>query len=229
MMVTCNRVSRTYGTSDRPVHAVQDVTLSISDGEFLAITGPSGSGKSTLLHLIGSLDTLSSGHLEVAGLPLESASEAEKTQYRREMLGIIFQFFNLLPTLTVEENVMLPLTLQGSRRTPARNRALELLHLVGLEQRGTHFSGELSGGEMQRVAIARALAHEPKLVIADEPTGNLDSRNRDRILDILRKIHEDQLTTLIVVTHEEEVAQAGSRRVHMADGKLVQDSSSSDS
>ncbi len=220
-MISCRQVSRSFVSGDRTIPAVSEVDLEIDSGEFLAITGASGSGKSTLLHLIGSLDAPDSGELVVDGLGLHSATEAEKTIFRQRDIGIIFQFFNLMPTLTVAENVMMPLMLRGEKRAVAGKRAAELLDLVGLPQRNDHLSHQLSGGEMQRVAIARALVHEPKLVIADEPTGNLDSKNRDRVLEILGKIHDEKLATLVVVTHEDAVAEAASRQVEMRDGKLV--------
>jgi len=220
-MIRCHQLTRVYTSGDLSVPAVREVDLEIATGEFVAITGPSGSGKSTLLNLIGSLDTPDSGEIVVAGLPLHRATEAEKTEFRRRDIGIVFQFFNLMPTMTVLENVLLPLSLRGDDLRAGRMRAADLLALVGLETRQTHFPHQLSGGEMQRVAFARALIHSPRLVIADEPTGNLDSQNRDRILEVLREIHGKGLATLVVVTHEEEVAASASRRVEMADGRLA--------
>lgn len=219
-MIRCCQLSRSFGTEDRPVNAVRQVDLEIAKGEFLAITGASGSGKSTLLHLIGSLDEPDSGELYVDDLALHRASEREKTEYRRRDVGVVFQFFNLMPTMTVEENVMMPLLLRGDARGPAEERARGLLDLVGLSERRTHLSNQLSGGEMQRVAIARALSHQPKLIIADEPTGNLDSKNRDKVLDILGQIHRDGLATLVVVTHEDIVAEQASRQIEMRDGQI---------
>ena len=200
---------------------MRGVDLEVDAGEFLAITGASGSGKSTLLHLIGSLDTPDEGELHVDGLALHSASDPEKTTFRRESIGVVFQFFNLMPTMTVLENVMLPLVLRGDGGKAARERAQQLLELVGLSERTSHFSHQLSGGEMQRVAIARALSHKPRLVIADEPTGNLDSKNRDRVLEILSQIHDEKMATMVIVTHEEEVAEAASRRIEMQDGRIL--------
>lgn len=220
-MISCRQVTRTFVSGDRSIPAVQAVDLEVESGEFLAITGASGSGKSTLLHLMGSLDTPDGGELDVAGLSLHRATEAEKTQFRQRDVGIIFQFFNLMPTLTVAENVMMPLLLRGEKRGGSSDRATELLDLVGLGQRSDHLSHQLSGGEMQRVAIARALAPKPKLIVADEPTGNLDSKNRDRVLEILGQIHDEKLATMVVVTHEDAVAEAASRQVEMRDGKLV--------
>lgn len=201
--------------------AVREVDLHIDDGEFVAITGPSGSGKSTLLNLIGSLDAPDSGAIVVAGLALHVASETEKTEFRRRDIGIVFQFFNLMPTMTVRENVVLPLALRGDALRSGRGRAEELLQLVGLESRAAHYPHQLSGGEMQRVALARALIHAPRLIIADEPTGNLDSVNRDLVIEVLRDIHRRGLATLVVVTHEEEMAEAASRRLEMRDGRVV--------
>jgi putative ABC transport system ATP-binding protein len=220
-MIHCRDLCRSYSSGDLFVPAVRDINLRIEAHEFVAITGPSGSGKSTLLNLIGSLDAPEAGEITVAGLALHRATETEKTEFRRRDIGIVFQFFNLMPTMTVRENVLLPLALRGDDLRAGRDRARELLTLVGLEARLEHFPHQLSGGEMQRVAFARALIHAPGLVIADEPTGNLDSENRDRVIQVLRRIHEEKRATLVVVTHEEEVAQAASRRVEMRDGRIV--------
>jgi putative ABC transport system ATP-binding protein len=225
-MIRCRRLTRTYASEGQPVPAVRGVDLDVAAGEFLAITGASGSGKSTLLNLIGSLDAPDSGEIEVAGLALHRATEAEKTRFRRRDLGIVFQSFNLMPTMTVEENIRLPWLLRGDdpKSRELAERVGELLGLVGLQERRRHYPHQLSGGEMQRVAFARALVHRPALVIADEPTGNLDSRNRDRIIETLGAIHRDGLATLVVVTHEEAVAAAASRRIMMADGQIVEGS-----
>jgi ABC-type lipoprotein export system ATPase subunit len=220
-MIHCRDLCRSYSSGELFVPAVRDINLGIEPSEFVAITGPSGSGKSTLLNLIGSLDAPDSGEITVAGLALHRATETEKTDFRRRAIGIVFQFFNLMPAMTVRENVLLPLALRGDDPRPGRERARELLALVGLEARLEHFPHQLSGGEMQRVAFARALIHAPSLLIADEPTGNLDSENRDRIIEILGRIHAEQRATLVVVTHEEEVAAAASRRVEMRDGRVV--------
>jgi len=220
-MIHCHQLSRSYASGDLHVPAVREVDLHIGAGEFVAITGPSGSGKSTLLNLIGSLDAPDAGELVVAGLAMHRATEAEKVEFRRHEIGIVFQFFNLMPTMTVRENVLLPLALRGDDLRQGRESASDLLRLVGLEQRAEHYPHQLSGGEMQRVALARALIHAPRLLIADEPTGNLDSVNRDLVIKVLRDIHGRGLATLVVVTHEEEVAEAASRRLEMRDGRLV--------
>ena len=206
-----------------PVHALDGLSLEIAEREFAAVTGPSGCGKSTLLHLLGGLDRPTSGELFVGDLALHSADETALTQYRRRDLGIVFQFFNLLPTMNVLENVSLPLLLAGQPPARTRPRALELLDLVGMTPRAGHFVHQLSGGEMQRTAIARALVHRPRLLLADEPTGNLDSRNAERVLETLVTVAAAGLTTLVIVTHAEEVARAASRRVRLRDGKMTND------
>jgi putative ABC transport system ATP-binding protein len=202
------------------VCALDGVSLEIARGEFAAVTGPSGCGKSTLLNLLGGLDRPDSGELFVDGLALHRAGETALTEYRRHRLGIVFQFFNLLPAMTVAENVELPLLFAGAPRRAMRERALALLDLVGLTQRAGHHPHQLSGGEMQRAAIARALVHEPALLLADEPTGNLDTANAGRVMDALLKIASQRLTTLVVVTHSEAVAEMAPRRIRLLDGKI---------
>jgi putative ABC transport system ATP-binding protein len=209
-------VSRIY--PDAGVSAVDDVSLEIERNEFAVITGPSGCGKSTLLHLIGGLDAPTSGEIFVDGTALHLAGDAERTLYRRRKIGVVFQFFNLLPTMNVVENVMLPLLLDG--RAEATEEANELIKLVGLGARANHFPGELSGGELQRAAIARALIHHPAILLADEPTGNLDSANAARVLEIFGEVAAKDLTTIIIATHSEQVAAVAGRRVQMHDGRL---------
>lgn len=202
------------------MHAVDHVTLEIERGESVAITGPSGCGKSTLIHLLAGLDTPTSGQIVVDGLDLTNANDADLTEYRRRRLGLVFQFFNLLPTMNLLENVSFPLLLQNVARAEAERRAREVIELVGLSERTHHFAHQLSGGEQQRTAIARALVHEPVLLIADEPTGNLDSKSAGAVIDVLERIGAERRTTLIVVTHSEEVARIASRRLEMRDGRL---------
>jgi putative ABC transport system ATP-binding protein len=215
-MVKLDRVTRRY--SDVP--ALDAVSLEIARGEFVTVTGPSGCGKSTLLNLLGGLDQPDSGEIFVDGLALHSASDAALTDYRRRRLGIVFQFFNLLPAMTVAENVELPLLLAGAPRRAMRDRALALLDTVGLSARAGHHPHQLSGGEMQRAAIARALVHEPALLLADEPTGNLDSASADRVMAALLKIASQKLATLVVVTHSEAVADMAPRRIRLLDGRI---------
>ena len=208
-------------SAGRPaIRALDRLTLDIARHEFAAITGPSGCGKSTLLHLLGGLDTPSAGELFVGGLALHSADEKALTQYRRHDLGIVFQFFNLLPTMSALENVCLPLLLAGEPMVRVRPRAMDLLDLVGLAPRAGHFVHQLSGGEMQRTAIARALIHEPMLLLADEPTGNLDTAGAQRVIGVLQKVASQALTTMVIVTHSEDVASVASRRIRLRDGRL---------
>jgi lipoprotein-releasing system ATP-binding protein len=220
-LIRLRNVTREYGPPEGRVRALDDLTLDIAPHEFVAVTGPSGCGKSTLLHLLGGLDTPTAGELFVGNLPLHDAGENALTQYRRRDLGIVFQFFNLLPTMNVLENVSLPLLLAGVSPGKIRPQAMELLEMVGLVPRATHFAHQLSGGEMQRTAIARALIHRPRLLLADEPTGNLDSAGARMVIDVLRKIAAQALTTMLIVTHSEEVANAAFRRICLRDGRLV--------
>jgi putative ABC transport system ATP-binding protein len=220
-LISLRNISRHYRSGERAVHALDDVTLEIGRGEFVAVTGPSGCGKTTLMHLLAGLDAPTSGEIYVDGLALHNASDAELTEYRRRRLGLVFQFFNLLPTMNVIENVSFPLLLQGVPHLESEQRARELLELVGMSDRASHFVHQLSGGEQQRTAIARALIHKPSLLIADEPTGNLDSSSAEMVMRVLGQIGDDKLSTLIVVTHSPEVARAASRRIEMRDGRIV--------
>jgi putative ABC transport system ATP-binding protein len=221
-MIELRNVTRRYQQGENVVLALDDVSLRIEPEEFVAVTGESGSGKSTFLHLIGGLDKPDNGEVLVNGLALQAASDKELTKYRAHDLGIVFQFFNLLPTLNVLENVCLSLEFQGVKFREAATRAREMLQLVGMEKRERHFVHQLSGGEMQRTAIARALVHRPKVVLADEPTGNLDAANADKVLEIFRRIADEHLTTLIVVTHSLEVADTADRGIHLRSGKIVE-------
>lgn len=213
------KASRSYGSP--PVTALDAVSLLINRGEFVAITGPSGSGKSTLLNLLGGLDHPTSGEVIVDGVHLESARDRELTLYRRNKLGIVFQFFNLLPSMSVAENVEMPLLLRGDPPSKVRAAALEMLDLVSMTHRANHFPHQLSGGEMQRAAIARALIHTPSLLLADEPTGNLDSENASQVLEVIAKIASRRTTTVIMVTHSDSVAALADRRIRMMDGHIA--------
>lgn len=220
-MISLIDVHRCYSGEGREVRAVDGVSLEIARHEFVALSGPSGCGKSTLMHLLAGIDRPTRGEIHVNGLALHQADERALTRYRRDQLGIVFQFFNLLPTMTALENVMFPLLLQQTPRDLARQRACETLALVGLTERADHFAHQLSGGEQQRTAIARAIVHRPPLLIADEPTGNLDSASTESVMRALRTVADQKLATLIIVTHSEEIARTASRRVKMRDGKIL--------
>jgi putative ABC transport system ATP-binding protein len=207
----------------RNVTALDGIDLTIDRGEMLAIMGPSGSGKSTLLNLIGGLDTPTSGEIVLDGARLAGLSDDELTRVRRDKIGFVFQFFNLLPTLTCLENVALPLHLRGWPRKKIEARARELLGTVGLAQRLEHLPEELSGGERQRVAIARALSVYPPVLLADEPTGNLDTHAGAEILKLLDDLHSRLGATVLIVTHDREVARACARTISLRDGRVVQD------
>jgi putative ABC transport system ATP-binding protein len=216
-VIHIHHVTRRYSAA---VTALEDVSLEIAAGEFVAITGPSGCGKSTLMHLIGGLDTPTSGEIIVDGLPLHGASDAQLTAYRRTKIGIVFQFFHLLPTMSVAENVCLPLLLRGDSYAAARTKADDIISLVGLSDRARHGMHQLSGGQLQRTAIARALVHDPAVLLADEPTGNLDSANAGQIMELLQKISSQRRTTMLVVTHSEDIARQATRCIRLRDGKL---------
>ena len=209
------------GAGGAAVHALNGVSLQVPRGEFVAIVGPSGCGKSTLLHVLGGLDVLTSGEIYLDDEPIHRLDEAGLTRLRRNKIGFVFQFFNLLPTLTVEENVRLPGVLQGKPTTPLEQRCAELLGAVGLEHRARHRLHQLSGGEMQRAALARALVMEPKVLLADEPTGNLDSEASDRVVKLFREVGERHRTTIVMVTHSRDVARSADRIVEMRDGRVV--------
>ena len=221
-MVTLANVSKTFN-GKRQVTALDDVSLHVERGEMVSIIGPSGSGKSTLLNLVGALDRPSAGWVAVDGQRLDGLDDDGLTSVRRDKVGFIFQFFNLLPTLSCVENVALPLHLRGWARKRATDRARELLDLVGLGRRLDHVPDELSGGERQRVAIARALAVYPPVLLADEPTGNLDSATGLDILALIRDLHERLSATVLIVTHDLNVARSGSRIVSLRDGRIVSD------
>jgi putative ABC transport system ATP-binding protein len=221
-MILLKDVTKIYGRGTQEVRALDGVSTSIGKGELVAVMGPSGSGKSTLLHLVGALDTATSGEIELEGRRLSRLRDDELTLIRRAKVGFVFQFFNLLPTMTARENVMLPALLEGTRQDEAQRRADELLEKVGIAGRGDHHPDELSGGEMQRVAIARALVKEAPLLLADEPTGNLDSATGRGILDLLARLNADGLT-IVMVTHDAGAASIARGILHLRDGKIVED------
>ena len=219
-LLTADHVSRSYTTGDATVHAVADVSLALEPGDFVALVGPSGCGKSTLLHLCGAMDRPTSGAVRLETTDLASLGDDDLTRVRRERVGFVFQFFNLLPTLTLIENVQLPLLLAGQRATTVEPEARRLLDRVGLGHRLRHYPRQLSGGELQRGAVARALVHRPALLIADEPTGNLDSENGRRVLDLLVELNRETGVTMILATHAPEIAAAATRVIRMRDGRI---------
>ena len=218
-LLRAHELRKDYVLEGERVHALRGVSLSIARGEYVAIAGPSGCGKSTLLHLLGGIDTPSGGSVEIEGVRLTSLSDRELTRLRLTRIGFVFQRFHLLPVLTARENVELPMAEAGMPRPVRQAAARQLLDYVGLSYRANHRATQLSGGEMQRVAIARALANQPAIVLADEPTGELDAVTGQEILDLFRRINRDG-TTLVVVTHDERLAGEAGRVVYMLDGRV---------
>ena len=223
-MIATKGLTKIYGDGTE-VRALHDVSLTVNSGEFVAIMGPSGSGKSTLLNLIGTLDSPTSGIVRVNNVDVGTLSGNALADFRRQTIGFIFQLFNLIPTLTALENVMLPL-IPYQRRLPFKlqERARELLEAVGLGQRLSHLPGQLSGGEQQRVAIARALVNEPRIILADEPTGNVDTKAGDEVMELLKRVREEWDQTVVVVTHSPRVAAYADRAYFLKDGSIVDES-----
>jgi putative ABC transport system ATP-binding protein len=219
--VTTAGLERVYGSGAASTTALDHVDLTLDQGEFVAIMGPSGSGKSTLLHIIGALESPTGGHVEIAGRRLDGMHERDLTTLRRDHIGFIFQFFNLLPSLTAIENVLLPALIAHRLDDATRERAKLLLDRVGLTERAEHLPSELSGGEQQRVSIARAMLMSPELLLADEPTGNLDSRAGSEILRLLRELNRDEGHTVVMVTHDPSAAAVADRVVFLRDGRLA--------
>ena len=220
-MLETRDLHKSYQAGDARVDALRGVSIKILPGEIVAITGPSGCGKSTLLHILGALDTPSSGQAYLEGHPLHSLDDDKLTALRRLKIGFIFQFFHLLPTLTVEENVLLPLLLAGRITPSAKSRARELLAAVGLSDRSHHRPHQLSGGQLQRAAVARALIHRPSVLLADEPTGNLDSASSAIVIQLLTQLARNEKTTVILVTHSDRIAAAADRQIALVDGRIA--------
>jgi putative ABC transport system ATP-binding protein len=220
--VELSRLLKIYREGERERVVLRDVDLCVARGEIVVLLGRSGSGKSTLLNLVSGIDRPTSGIVRVEGVDVAALSETERTLFRRRRIGFIFQFFNLIPTLTVEENLLLPLELNGVAGAEARARALHLLDAVDLADRGASFPDRLSGGEQQRVAVARALVHDPSLVLADEPTGNLDAESARQVLGLLAALAREAGKTVVAVSHSEEVAALADRVLTLADGRLCE-------
>ncbi|MCI5514206.1 MAG: ABC transporter ATP-binding protein [Oscillospiraceae bacterium] len=214
-------LSKTYGKGDTMVKALDNVSLSVQKGEFVAIVGPSGSGKSTLLHILGGVDTPTSGKVIINGTDISQLDETALAIFRRRQIGLIYQFYNLIPILTVEENMTLPLLLDG--RKPDKKQVEYLLHTLGLEKRMNHLPNQLSGGQQQRVSIGRALINNPALMLADEPTGNLDSENTKEIIALLRRFNRDFNQTVVIITHDENIAVSADRVIQIEDGHITRD------
>ncbi len=219
-VIVARAVQKTYGGAGAAVQALRGIDLTVEAGEFVAVMGPSGCGKSTLLHLCGAMDHSTRGHLEVLGERLADLNDERLTRLRREQIGFVFQFFNLLPTLSVLENIALPLLLAGKPRSRALEVARAHAARVGLDHRLDSRPQQLSGGEMQRTAIARAVTHGPGLIIADEPTGNLDSDNGARVLDLLAELNRERRLSIVLATHDSDVARRATRILHMRDGRI---------
>ena len=223
-ILVVDSVEKIYDGGVRPVAALRGVSFEASTGDFIALMGPSGCGKSTLLHLVGGMDVPSSGGVTLDGVVLNELGEEALARVRRTSIGFVFQFFNLLPTLTVTENVALPLLLDGASDRESRERANALLDRVGLAERSNHFPAQLSGGEMQRAAVARAVVTQPKLVLADEPTGNLDTENGAEVMKLLAEVNRELRVTILLATHSEEAAGFATRTIRMRDGLIHNDS-----
>ncbi len=226
-IIEASRLTKTYQIDSRPIQVLDDVSLSVDAGEFLVIKGSSGSGKSTLLSILSGLDNPTSGNIFINGDEITNKSEDELAPLRNKTLGFVFQSFHLVPSLSSLENIIFPAELAGD--ADAETRGQELLERVGLKGRATNFPHQLSGGEKQRVAICRALINKPQILFADEPTGNLDTKNGDAILELLLELHKEIQTTLVMVTHSPDVAQRAERVVTLQDGKVISDEAPSES
>ena len=220
-MIELRDVSKIYQIGDERVRALDHVNLHVHPHEFVSVIGPSGSGKSTLMNIIGCLDVADAGQYLLDGMPIEAYSENDLAQVRNKKIGFVFQSFNLIPKLSAEENVELPLIYQAVKRGERQARVKEALERVGLENRAKHLPTELSGGQQQRVAIARALVTRPSLILADEPTGNLDSHTSQEIMDMFKEMHE-QGNTIVLITHDNDIAKQARRVIHILDGRLTE-------
>ena len=212
-------VTKTYGEKDTAVHALDRVSFSVEEGEFVAVTGPSGSGKSTLLHILGGVDKPDSGTVQVKGTDIFRLNETNQAIFRRRQIGLIYQFYNLIPILTVEENILLPLLLDGKKPNP--KRLAQILSILGLEDRKEHLPSQLSGGQQQRVSVGRARITHPAVILADEPTGNLDQKNTKEIMDLFCKLNRTYKQTIVMITHDMRLAAQCDRVLAIVDGRLA--------
>ena len=227
LIVQTINLQKTYMLGKVPVNALRGVNLEVESGDFVAVVGPSGSGKSTLLNLIGALDKPTEGKVIIDGVDVSTLNDDELAELRRRV-GFVFQFFNLIPRLTASENVELPLAIAGVKKRQRREKTADLLKAVGLSERAGHNPTELSGGEQQRVAIARALANNPRYLLLDEPTGNIDSKTADMLISLLKRLNEERGVTIIMITHDPNIARQAKRIVHILDGRIVDDAISMD-
>lgn len=220
-MLKVENLCKTYGTKETKVEALKNVSFSVSKGEFIAIVGPSGSGKSTLLHILGGVERPTSGHVYVEGEDIVFQNENNLALYRRRQVGLIYQFYNLIPILNVKENISLPVLLDGKK--PDEKYLQELIEVLGLQNRVNHLPNELSGGQQQRVSIGRSLIYHPALLLADEPTGNLDSKSSEEIMELLEMSNQKYGQTIIMITHDEELAMHAKRIISIEDGQIIKD------
>ena len=223
MIIQTANLNKTYSTKAEAIHALKNINLQVQEGDFISITGHSGAGKTTMLNLFGCLDNISEGELRLLQTDMSKIKKREMPEFRRKNIGIIFQDFLFIPTLTALENVILPLNFQKKKDKNAEGKAKKLLDRVGMGNRLHHFPKELSGGELQRVAIARSLINSPKILLADEPTGNLDTKNAQNIFELLKEINEEQKMTILVATHNMKLGKQTKRQISLEDGKIVGD------
>ena len=213
---------KVYGNGETKVNALKDVSFDVEQGEFVAIVGPSGSGKSTLLHILGGVDVPTSGVVNISGTDISKLDETKLAIFRRRQIGLIYQFYNLIPILNVEENMTLPILLDGKK--PDKKLLKDLMEKLGLKERAKHLPNQLSGGQQQRVSIGRALMNHPAILLADEPTGNLDTENSKEIISLLRKFNRENKQTVIIITHDERIALSADRVITIEDGQITKDS-----
>lgn len=220
-IVKTKNLNKDYFLKEQTINVLKDVNIEVKEGEFVSVMGASGSGKSTLLYLLGSLDNATSGQIFIRGIELSGMNDEQQSTYRRRQLGFVFQFYNLVPNLTVEENILLPILLDGKKTKDYKKRLDSIIEITGLNHRRKHMAPELSGGQQQRCAIARALIHNPDIILADEPIGNLDSNTGTEVMELFRRINREQKKTIIQVTHSDEAASFGNRIIILKDGKVI--------
>lgn len=221
-IISVKNVSKSFGTKKNSVEVLKDINIEIKKGEFVSLMGQSGSGKSTLLYLIGGLDNPTKGAIEIAGKDISKMKDKSKSKMRRQDIGFVFQFYNLVPNLTVEENILLPVVMDGKSKSKYKKELDEILKIVGLENKRRCLPRELSGGQQQRVSIARAVIMNPAIILADEATGNLDSKSGKDVMELFSKINKEKNITILQVTHSQQIADYGNRTIHLKDGRIVE-------